>query len=404
LLKDHNIVYFGPEKWDGMWRNRHQLMSRFARFNRVLYVEPVLFLNKLRHQLQQGDFGRIDFWKAVHRSRIRKISESLHVYSSPAYIPVSGRFPLDKLSWWGWKMLLNRTLHTMGLNRPIIWLSKPDMAHYLGVLNEKLSIYHVVDEYVAYGNMTEETTKNIQSAEKDLLSRVDLSIVVSKQLFESKGTFNEHTYLIPNGVDYEAYENASRSRQPLPFDVADLSRPIIGYSGLISSRLDLNLLMNIAEIHPEWSLVLVGGTNEGWSDSTYEQLQRMRNVHFLGLKDVSRMPYYVKAFDVCVIPYGMNKQAENLSPLKLYDFLAMGKPIVTTHFPAAREFQHVIHIAESKDSFIRLIELSLKENDDVLFTRRKKIASQNTWDHRIYQISEIIQSHLSNSPRKTAKR
>lgn len=396
MLTGHNIVYFGPGKWNGMWRNRHQLMSRFARHNKVLYVEPVVYLKKVRHLLRQRRSGWNEFWQAAKQKRITKAAENLYIYHSPAYIPISGRFPLDKITWWSWNLRFEQTLRTLCFSRPIIWLSQPQMTHFVGNYNETLTIYHVVDEYLAYGDINLERRARLQSAEHQILKKVDLVIVVSKKLFKTKGIFNKNTYVVPNGMDYASYDLALLSNEPLPADVARLPKPIIGYSGLISARLDLNLLRYIASTNPEWSFVLIGVIDNRGCKRELGRLRELNNVHFLGLKEIKQVPYYIKAFDVGIIPYMINEETENLSPLKLYDFMAAGKPIVTTNFPAAQEVKDLIYIADRKETFTRRIDVALREKDDSLYVKRRCTASQNTWDHRVSQLSRLIESRLTD--------
>ncbi len=134
--------------------------------------------------------------------------------------------------------------------------------------------------------------------------------------------------------------------------------------------------------------------NDAGCESELNRLREMKNVYFLGIKEITQVPHYVRVFDVCIVPYKLNEQTENLSPLKLYDFMAMGKEIVTTDFPIAREFKDILHIAESNDSFVNCIKEALAEKDEALFTKRRQIAAQNTWEDRIVELSSIIESHL----------
>jgi glycosyltransferase involved in cell wall biosynthesis len=181
-----------------------------------------------------------------------------------------------------------------------------------------------------------------------------------------------------------------------PCDIARLPRPIIGYSGLISKRLDLDLLEYIAIKHSEWSIVLIGATDERWCVQQLTRLKQMKNIYFLGLKDVKEVPYYVKEFDVCLVPYVIDKETENLSPLKLYDFMATGKPIVTTDFPTAHEFKDIVYIAVSKENCTCRIEEALLEPRNGLFTTRRHTAALNTWEHRINQLSGLLETSLKD--------
>jgi glycosyltransferase involved in cell wall biosynthesis len=270
------------------------------------------------------------------------------------------------------------------------------MIRFIGSLGEKLAVYHVVDEYTAYGNLDPNRKEKFKIFERKMLSRADLVIVVSDKLYETKSAYNKHTYKVPNGVDYESYDRALFSEEPQPADIAQVPRPIVGYSGLISGRMDLGLLEFAAIKHPEWSLVLIGAINDRKCNSWIDRLRQLKNIHFLGLKGIKQVPHYIKAFDVCLLPYLINEETENLSALKLYDYMAAGKPIVSTDFPAAREFLRVVYIADSKEAFTRSIEEALLETDNGFFNERRHIAFLNRWDRRVKQLSQLIEHHLDN--------
>jgi len=394
MIEGHSIIYFGPEKWEGMWRNRHQLMSRFARKNKVMYVEPLYSLYRLRKQMGRGVPGILESLKCLRKKRVTKESENLYVYHSPIWVPIIGRFPLNKISWCLWNLLFRNTMRALAFSKPIIWVSRPEMSFFIKSFDEELSIYHIVDEYLSYGEKNFESRAKIEMQERELLQQVDLVIVVSNKLYETKSTLNKNTYIVPNGVDYYSYDKALTSDVPLPSDISSLPKPVIGYSGLISRRLDLDLIGQMAQKHPEWSIVLIGQINDIGCESELKCLREMMNVHFLGNKNINQVPFYVKAFDICIIPYKLNEQTENLSPLKLYDFMALGKEIVTTDVPVAREFKDVVRIADSPDNFLDCVLDALAEEDESLFSKRRQVASQNTWEDRVEKLSEIIMSQL----------
>jgi glycosyltransferase involved in cell wall biosynthesis len=394
-LSGQSIIYFGPGKWEGMWRNRHQMMSRFARTNKVMYVEPAYSLYRYRKEMRRGQQGWIDLVRAFGKVKVSRLADHFYLYHSPVYVPIFGHFPLEKISWWLWNKLLKRTLRRLGFSRPIIWLSQPYHSYYLGNFAERLIIYHVVDEYLAYPGVTPENRTVLEESEKQLLGKADLVLVVSEKLLKTKGVYNKHTCLIPNAVDYESYEKARLDTGPLPADIAQLPSPVIGYSGLISRRLDLGLIERIAATHPDWSLVLVGMVNDKGCEQMMSRLRHMSNVYFSGIKEIGQVPYYIKAFDVGIIPYMINRETENLSALKLYDFMAVGMPVVATAFPAAGEFKDVVYIAaDSHADFIQRIEDALAENNEILAAERRRIASQNTWEQRMKQVSDCIQVRL----------
>jgi len=386
MLTGHNLVYFGPEKWDGLWRNRHQLMSVFAQRNRVLYVEPRTYLRSALCHWVRGSF-----WIELDQPRVTRMQGNLYVYHPPTFLPISGRSPLREILNFADNRMLYQTIKRLGMQSPLVWLSRPSMVDRVGQFNEKMVIYHVVDEYSAYGDVNETVREVIQDDERQLLRLADLVIVVSQPLLDAKQPYNSNTHLVLNAVNYEAFTEILSRQQVQPDDIVSIPRPIVGYSGLISRRLDLPLLIQLAKAHPEWSLVFVGAvTAATGSDPKFKHLKALPNVFFLGPKPVTSVPLYVAAFDVGLIPYSMAEEARHTSPLKLYDYLACGKPVVSVDIPAVRLYANLIHIVSAPSQFAAAIERALTEPQDDYVVQRKAVAAENTWTQRAEQISQLI--------------
>lgn len=396
MLTGNNFVYFGPEKWDGLWRNRHHLLTRFSKKNIVLYVEPRHYLKKIREQLKKGNLSWKDFFNNFKEKRITHAGANLYIYHSPLYTPISGRFPLNFITFIIWKIFLVYSMRRLKIFKPIVWLSRPDMADLINKFHESLLIYHVVDEYLAYSGITNAQRLTLEKKENLLLKKSDLVIVVSKNLLKSKQKLNNNTFLVPNAVDYPLYKKAINSNFGSPSNIRDIQKPIIGYSGLISAKLDLRIIFYLSKIHPEWSIVLLGEIDYRFCSEYICQLKKMENVHFLKRKPISQVPYYVNAFDICIAPYIVNEHSQNISPLKIYDYMALGKPIVCTNFEAALKFKNVIYIGKSKQEFDECIKKGLSEINDSISLKRKRIALQNSWEDRVGKISKLILLHLQN--------
>lgn len=386
ILKGETIVYFGPEPWAGLWRNRHQLMSRFARDNDVWYVEPPTTLRRLAGGGKHGA-GTV----GTRRSRLCSRDPSgVNIFHSPWWLPITGRRPLKDISLRLYLALLSLTAG-LRKKRPIIWVSRPDMTDYLDGLAAKLTIYHVVDEYSGYGSQSAEQRRVLIDREAELLRRVDVVIVVTPTLLSAKSAHNPNIHLVPNAVDFDAYAGGQGAA---PRDMAGIPGPVIGYSGLISARLDLDLLRAAAESRPQWSFVFVGLVREDGCRARIQQLRALANVHFLGQKSVFETPAYVRHFDIGMIPYAVNLRAQHASPLKLYEYAAASKPIVTTDFSAARDFEGRVEIIDDRDEFLAACERCLalpSESGSIIENRR--FAASNTWERRVAQISRILQDH-----------
>jgi len=391
MLTGHNFVYFAPGKWDGLWRNRQQLMSVFASQNRVLFIERRLHLRPTIAGFRHGILQLSD----LLRSSTRQISENLFVWRYPLWAPISGRFPLNQLTRTVRRFFLHNVLHKLQMSRPIVWFSHPDM---IDLVNEippaRLLLYHVVDEYTAYSDQTPAGRHRTEEREKQMMDLVDAVIVVSPKLYEAKRPFNANTYLVPNGVNYQAY-TVALSEPYLPADLQVIPPPRLGYSGLIGDRLNLNMLADLARENPTWSLVFLGEVRVSQQAESWQRLLAMPNVHYLGSVDISQVPHYLKGFQVGLMPYAQSRETEHISPLKLYDYLAAGLPIASTDIPAAREFSSHIHLATSSRHFAQAVRSALADITPERRQERRNIAAQHTWEARVEQLSDLIRAQLT---------
>jgi glycosyltransferase involved in cell wall biosynthesis len=383
------MVYLGMSPWEGMWRNRHQLMSRFARFMPVLYVEPWV----RTRQLRTGAIGVRGMLRGLSVDSLRRTDTGVHVLTSPPHRAVSYAGRLKNASLRRWTRWVSRNAAAIGITRPILWLSQPGMGEVLGQMRELLSIYHVVDEYAGYTGTDASRRAQLTAAEDRILDAVDLSIVVSDALKEAKAGPGRHVEIVPNAVDYEAFRDAAANRDE-PADIAAIPRPRVGYSGLAGVRLDLSLVNGLAEAFPEFHFVFVGNVDSRECESDLRALEARGNVHFLGRKSVAEVPDYVAAFDAGLLPYRMNLETAHISPLKLYEYLAAGLPVVSTPIPAALPFSSVVEIAGEPEAFRSALAHALEIDGPELRARRQDFARCNTWDNRVTAIMALIDSAL----------
>lgn len=393
MLKGYHFVYFGPEPWEGLWRNRHQLMTRFAKHNLVLYVEP---RRHLRPTLAAWKSEKLSLapwrWKPLSH-----IENSLYVYHQPPFAPISGGPLLRTATKRLRQGLLSAAARRLNLNKPIVWISRPSLADLRGVFDARLTIYHVVDEYSEYVNDSPAQRARTRSHEQSVLRQADLVVVVSPSLLADKRQYNPHTHLVPNAVEYEAYEQCLTSGAPLPDDLAAVPRPRLGYIGLIGGKLDLALLEDVARARPAWSLVFLGALAERREEKDWGRLSALPNVHYLGQVPAARVPDYVRGFDVGLMPYRQNRHVQYVSPLKLYDYLAAGKPVVSVPMPALDGFRHVVHTATDAAGFVAAIETVLREDTPDLALARRQLAAANSWEQRVEHLSGLIQARLGQA-------
>ena len=402
MISGHEILCFAPGPWDDIWRNRHQIMTRLALANRVLYVEPWPYVRPTLRRLRQGPLGQA--LASLRGGGLQQVRANLYVHRPAGWAPRASREPLRALTQAVFLAQLKRSLRALDFHSPILWLFSPDTEIFLGAFDEKLAIYHVVDEYSGYSGVSASWRPVVQRMEQRLLRRVGLVFVVSPALFERKAAFNKRTVLVPNGVDYVAFA-AAQEEVTRPADVAGIAPPAIGYVGAINDKLDLALLAGAARECADLSWILVGpvAISDEESLRALAELRAMPNVHLLGRKSVDLVPHYISACDVCVLPYRVNEWTRHIDSLKLSEYLACGKPVVATDIPAARQLvegeraerRGIVRIAATRAQFVEQIRVAVREADPALQNARRSIAAQNTWDHRVEALSGAIETRLS---------
>lgn len=386
-----DIVCIAPNTWTDLWRRRQQLMSRFARRGmRVLYIEPPRSVvtpfvdRRLYGYPLHWDFG------------LRKETEGVWVYSPPLPLPLS-RFPtVARLNELFLFSSIRKVIKKLEMPRPILWVYYTFMVEALirvieSVTTPRLFCYDCYDYYAGYAGVRPSEKPRVVVEERELVQKADMVFVVSEPLYADKKPFNPNTFLVPNGVDMVLYEAAGS----LPADIALIPHPIVGFTGMIAgNKVDVGSIRYLVESRPEWSVVLVG--------PVFPDLQRViagwpkhENLHWLGEKAPWELPAYVSAFDVCIAPYLDNQQLSYVrAPLKIYEYLAAGKPVVGTGFVPSPEVGNLVRIAKTPDEFINQIEKCLIEDNMALAQQRIEVACQNSWDLRVEQLLELVGARL----------
>jgi glycosyltransferase involved in cell wall biosynthesis len=383
MITGESLVYFGPEQWDSMWRNRHHLLSRLARANRVVYVEPRPYTYEVIGGLRRGELGLA----GLRSGGMRQDRENLWVYRPLRYAPVGGPPPLRALTRRLRRAGLLRALAELKITDPLVWLSHPSQADVRLDLPARLRVYHIVDDYLGYYGLSDAQRASWIERENALIAWADLVIAVSAELVETKGAGNPKFRLLPNAVDDIAYSRPPTGDAP---ELAGLLRPILGYVGLISVRLDLALLDALAAAHPAWTLVLMCTVyREGCADDL-DRLATRPNVHLLSPVPGDRVADYVRRFDVGLAPYKVTRETYHASPLKIYEYLAAGLPVVSADVPGSRQFGDAVAIGSAPAEWEAAITAALSARSPEAVARRREAVAPHTWDARVETLSEYL--------------
>ncbi len=265
-----------------------------------------------------------------------------------------------------------------------LMIFSPNEARFRAVFPELSFVYRVIDDYPTmpfYAADPEGCRR-----EDERLCREAIAVFPSNpKLLEQRKHLNPKHLLVPNGVDYEHF---ARTDLAVPEEMAGLPRPIIGFSGAVDAyKLDFGLLAEMARMRPQWSFVLVGKV--GVCDDTAEAaLPTAPNLHYLGFRSYDILPAYVAAMDVGIIPYAINAYTEGVSPLKLYEYLAAGKGVVTTPLPFADAAGPLVRVAADASQFVEALEDELAHPEREADRRAAAVA--NSWSERASTITRYL--------------
>lgn len=386
MLRGYDIVCVSSLDWDAHWTSKQQIMHRLAAANRVLYVEePVTLLAPFKVP------ARWSRWKAL-APRLRQEGPGLWVLTPPPLLPFGNLRPrVNKLNQTVLAAYIRWAERRLGFREAILWTYLPTSIALVHRLRASALVYHCVDEHSAFpGFVSPEVVRSYDAA---LASRADLVITTAENLRASRVHLNPRTFHVPNAADVAHFRRALDPDLDLPADIAALPGPRIGVIGVHDERLDEEAVEAIAAAHPEWSVVLVGPVRPG--DVDEERLRRLPNVHFLGGRPLAELPAYLKALDVALIPYKLNELSRNIFPLKLYEYLAGGVPVVSAALPELTGFAGTIYLAATPADYPGLVARALAEDGPERRAARVELAARNTWDQRVETISGLVEDVLA---------
>jgi glycosyltransferase involved in cell wall biosynthesis len=383
MLTEALVVSLSRNFWDEVWRSRHQVMSRLARHNDVIFVSRPLSVDEALTPRAATPL--------VRRPGAHRVTDRLTAYVPPRYLPKLHRaeFASDVLDVLR-RSHLRRFARRWRQRSRVLYLWHPGFAPYIDAFPDHVVCYHLFDDLAdgpsARASKTEDALTNI-------FRRADLVFTASEELQQRYERFG-NVYWVPNGVDYELYAGVPRTVAPA--DLASIAAPRVGYVGTLRHQIDLTLIADLAAAKPDWSFVLIGESSHAITEtSEFEQLRARRNVHMLGAKPGDAVPAYLAHLDVGLLPYLLDGPARFCYPLKMHEYLAAGLPVVSSRISAVRPFASVISVAGSVDEWIREIERALGDRAESRVGERQRVARDNSWDQRVARISNLIAQRVA---------
>jgi len=381
LIGDVGILALVYHEWGPVWMTPHHVLTRLARYFHVVWSEPP-------HDWR-------NFRRSFNRQHVLDVNSELsippgfHVYVPEPWLPKFCR--PSWLEGFAFERRLKRAIRRLmreGCRKLVLYVWHPQFEPALSYRDFDLKIYHVDDEYSFSPNPPPTDPRELR-----VLKNVDQVFVVSPSLLERKGTINPHTAFMPEGVDYQLYATPTAE----PEDLAPIPRPRIGYTGNLKLQLDWPLLRELAMRHPQWQFVFVGPTMKGHGIKGYiSEMSQLKNVHFLGPKSVTALASYPQHFDVCIMPYRVDGYTNNIYPLKLHEFLASGRPAVSSTIRSLWDFSNVIALVDGPGDWSQAIAGALQAPATcrASIAGRQKIARDHDWGNLIDSLAFTICERL----------
>jgi UDP-galactopyranose mutase len=328
------LLCFSHLRWNFVFQRPQHLMSRFAReMDVIFWEEPV--------EIAPNETAHLQVREAAEASNVRIVVPHL-----PQGIPEDAR-----------EAALGRLLdaHIASLQGPLItWYYTPMMLPFSRHVEADLTVFDAMDELSKF----KFAPVKLLDLEQELIDKADIVFTGGSSLYEAKKDRHERVHCFPSSVDRCHFIKA-RARQFEPGDQEDLNRPRLGFYGVIDERFDTELLDAVAAMRPHWSFVMVGPVVK----ISEEDLPKRPNIHYLGGKTYDQLPAYLSGWDVALMPFAMNESTQFISPTKTPEYLAGGRPVVSTPIrDVVRHYGHLegVKIAATPDEFVAACEEGLE--------------------------------------------
>jgi UDP-galactopyranose mutase len=362
LGRQPDLVCLSHLRWDFVYQRPQHLLSRFARSRRVFFVEEPVFGEWQPH---------LD---------ITSRGDGLHVVVPrvPQGLRVEAVEAIQKL-------LVDQLFEGREIGDHVLWYYTPMAVRWTRHLKPLATVYDCMDELSAF----KDAPPALREREAELLRRADLVFTGGQSLYEAKRDQHRAIYPFPSSIDSSHFAQA-RSVTCDPADQAGIPHPRLGFFGVIDERMDIGLLDAVAAARPDWHLVLVGPVVK----IEASELPHRPNIHYLGGKTYEELPRYLAGWDVALLPFARNESTRFISPTKTPEYLAAGKPVVSTSIrDVVRPYGEMglVRVADTPREFVEAVELSLGEDSASRMGAVDAFLSQTSWDRTWGRMSELIE-------------
>jgi glycosyltransferase involved in cell wall biosynthesis len=372
---NYPIIVHSHLGWDWVWQRPQQFLSRLSKKHRILFIEAPYPSERAR----------------TAQATLREVSDY------PNIIVLQIQMPEARWTDGAWIDKERRRLVQSFLagplgrnfNSPVQWFYDPmAVTAFAGHLNERAIVYDCMDELSLFRGSPPEMVRR----DRELLALADVVFAGGPKICRAKRELNANCFSFGCGVDAKHFARARDPKLPLPADVLDLSHPIYGYIGVVDERIDYDLLAALADA-TTGSVVMVGPSTKV-DPATFP---RRANLHWLGGRDYAELPAYAKSFEVCLMPFALNKATEFINPTKALEYMGTGKPIISTRVEdVIMQFSDVVLIAASQTDFIAKAARYAVRPDQARIKRGFELVKRNSWESIVRQLEGHIADTLTS--------
>jgi glycosyltransferase involved in cell wall biosynthesis len=390
MVEPQSCILFSTADWDApYWTNKqHTAAALGQRGTVVLYIESVGL--RVPSAKSGKDWSRLGKRLITGLRTLilgpKRVQTNVWVLS-PLVIPFKHSHPWVR--WFNQSLMqlqIGRFLHDRQLKSPLIWTYHPYMLDTLTGLKTDKLVYHCVDDLSAIPGIDATTFK---AAEQNLLYKADVVFATAPRLADQCALYNTNTHFLPNVVDADHFGKAFLTNA-LPPDLSCIPEPRLGYHGVLSDfKIDFQLLMDVARLNPQWSFVFIGEEREGQKSPMIQELSLLPNVHFLGYRAYEVLPEYLRGIQVGLLPSLINEYTHGMFPMKYYEYLAAGVPVVSTPLSFSSSALAGLLTGATAEVFATAV-------GDQLFsgrfdrTQATKLVADNTWDDRLLKMLNLL--------------
>lgn len=374
------IVCLSTSNFHPFPTRKQNVMTRLSDAEILYFDPPVSFLAPLKDRSTKARLR-------AYRKPGEAVAANITVYAMPPVLPFFNRWRwINRCNQRRQARYVRRRMRQHGFTEPLLWCYSPTACDAVRHIPHSLLVYDCVDRHSAYKGMINPAVVDRQEA--DLAAAADVVFCTAQGLHERLCEFNANTHLIPNGVNYELFSTAATpERQPDP------TAPVFGFVGALQDCIAYDYLLALADHFPSAEIHLIGKEMPGVDLSA---LKARSNVHFLGLQPQPELPALMQKFDVCLNLFASGALAKDVSPLKFYEYLATGKPVVSTAEPLqVNDYADIVYIANDITSFLAQCEKALTETDPRQAQRRQAAAAAASWQNRVAQMEAVLSATIN---------